>query len=114
MRARDVVVWPECFADANGHGFFADIKVCQARHQRARVQVVDPLFEQANGRHLPVHAQVKRILPCGPVGFSTSTPAAVWLVTGVMTRKYPSYSPYTRRALARLRLRTGEHVASPR
>src|SRR5205814_10550477 len=29
--------------------------MCEARHQRARVEIVDALFKQADGDHLPVH-----------------------------------------------------------
>ena len=60
VRAGDVVVVPQRLADADGDGFFADIQVREARHQRAGVQIVHLLLEQANHQHLPVH--VERLL----------------------------------------------------
>ncbi len=39
----------------HGDGFFTDVEMRETGHQGARVEVVDPFFEQANGDHLPVH-----------------------------------------------------------
>ena len=38
MRAGDVIVGAQRFAHAHGDGFFADVQVRQAGHQRARVR----------------------------------------------------------------------------
>jgi hypothetical protein len=54
VRARDVVVLPERLAHPDGNGLLADVEMRQARHQRARVQVVDALLEQANRHHLAI------------------------------------------------------------
>src|SRR5262245_9791876 len=56
MRAGDVIVRPQRFAHAHGHGLFAYIKVRQAGHQSARVEIVHLLFEQPDRHHPPVHA----------------------------------------------------------
>jgi hypothetical protein len=29
--------------------------VCQSRHQRSRIEIVHPLFKEANRKHLAVH-----------------------------------------------------------
>ena len=58
MRAGDVVVAAERLADADGDGFLADVKVRQARHHRARVQIVHLLLEGADLGHLAVHVEV--------------------------------------------------------
>ena len=57
MRARDVVVWLQRFAHADRYGFLSDIKMREARHHGTRVEIVHPLFEQADGDHLPIHVQ---------------------------------------------------------
>src|ERR1700678_2800730 len=57
MRTGDVIIGAQCFANSHGDRFLSDVKVRQARHQRARVQFIHIFFEQADGRHLPVHAQ---------------------------------------------------------
>jgi hypothetical protein len=57
VRAGDVVVAAEDFADAAGDGYLADIKMGKAGHQRTGIKIVDPLLEQADGHHLPVHVQ---------------------------------------------------------
>ena len=57
VRARDVVVRSQRLADADGDRFLADVQVREAGHQRARVEIVDPFLEQADGHHLAVHAQ---------------------------------------------------------
>ena len=42
---------------ANGDRFLAYVKVGESRHERACVEVVHPLFEQADGHHLSVEMQ---------------------------------------------------------
>src|SRR5262249_27748337 len=55
VRAGDVVLARQRFADADGHGFLADIEMSEAGHQRARIEIVDALLEQANRHHLAMH-----------------------------------------------------------
>ena len=55
MRAGDVVGALQSLAHANRDRFFADIKVGQTRHQRARIKLVNLRFKLADGNHLPVH-----------------------------------------------------------
>ena len=57
VRAGDVVVVVQRFADADGNRLFTDVEVREARHQRAGVEIVDPLLEQANRHHLPIHRE---------------------------------------------------------
>ena len=57
MRAGDVVIAAQRFAHAHGDGFFTDIQMRQARHQRPRVQLIYIFFEQTNRHHLAIHAQ---------------------------------------------------------
>ena len=59
MRAGDVIVRAQRLANAHGDGFLTDIKMSQAGHQRAGVQIVDLLFEQADHHHAPVHVQMQ-------------------------------------------------------
>src|ERR1700731_2209181 len=56
MRASDVVVRAQRFADPDGNCFFTNVQMSQARHQCARVQLVHLLLEQSNAEHPPVHA----------------------------------------------------------
>ena len=56
MGAGDVVVAAERLADADGDRFLTDIQVGEAGHQGAGIEVVHPLFEQANRQHLAIHA----------------------------------------------------------
>ena len=55
--AGDVVVGAQRLADADCDRLLADVEVRQARHEGARVQIVDPLLEEADGQHLTVHPQ---------------------------------------------------------
>ena len=57
MRAGDVVVAAQRFANADSDGFLANIEMRQAGHQGTRVEIVDLLFEQADRDHLAVGAQ---------------------------------------------------------
>src|SRR5277367_5731144 len=57
MRAGDVIIGTQCLTKSHGDRFLSDVKVRQARHQRACVQLIYIFFEQADGHHLPVHAQ---------------------------------------------------------
>src|ERR1700722_15532894 len=57
MRAGDVVVDIQRFADADGDGFFAAVEMRQAGHERAGVEFVDLLLEMADPHHLAVGAQ---------------------------------------------------------
>src|SRR5580658_6701887 len=57
MRAGHVVVRAKRFANTDGNRFFADVKMRQARHQRACVQFIYVFFKQTDGHHLTVHAQ---------------------------------------------------------
>jgi hypothetical protein len=54
VRAGDVIVRPERLAHTDRDRLFSNIEVSQSRHQRACIQIVHPLFEQANGDHLTV------------------------------------------------------------
>ena len=58
MRAGDVVILPQRFANPHRHRFFADVQVSQSWHQSARIQLVHLLFERANAHHLTVHGQI--------------------------------------------------------
>ena len=68
VRAGDVVVRAKSLADADGDRFLADIKVRETRHQGAGVEIVDPLFEQADREHLAVRAQWRAGLDAGRRG----------------------------------------------
>src|SRR5712692_7626676 len=57
MRAGDVVISAERFADPNRYPFFAHIQVCETRHQGASVELIHLLLEQANAHHTPVHPE---------------------------------------------------------
>src|SRR5450755_562628 len=57
MRAGDVVVDVQRFADADRDGFLSAIKMSKSRHQRARVEFVHLLFEVTDAHHLAVGAQ---------------------------------------------------------
>jgi len=50
-----LLVAAERLADADGHRFLTDIQVGKARHQRAGIEVVHALLEQANRYHLAIH-----------------------------------------------------------
>src|SRR5579864_4562374 len=58
MRAGDVVVFVQRFANSHGHRFFANVQMRQSRHQRARIEFVDLLFKQPDHHHPPVHPQM--------------------------------------------------------
>src|SRR5262245_5061821 len=58
MRARDEVVALQRLADSDGYALLAYIKVGEARHLGALVELVDLLFEGADLRHLAVHVEV--------------------------------------------------------
>ena len=57
VRAGDVIFLPERVANAHGDGFFADIKMRQARHNGAGIQVVDLLFKQPDRHHPAIGPQ---------------------------------------------------------
>jgi hypothetical protein len=57
MSAGNVIVGSEGRADADRDGFFTDVEVGEAGHQRSSVQIVDLLFEEADGQHPPIHAE---------------------------------------------------------
>src|SRR5580704_7125831 len=61
MGAGDVVVDVQGFADADGDGLLAAVEMCEAGHERARVEFVHLLFKQADAHHLAIGAQ--------PLGF---------------------------------------------
>src|SRR6266446_1144106 len=56
VRAGNVVVLSQRFANSHCHCFFANIKVRQARHQRARIKFVHLLFKLPDHHHPPVHS----------------------------------------------------------
>ena len=68
VRAGDVVVDPQRFANAHRDSLFAAVKMRQAGHQSAGVEFVHLLFKQANPHHLPVGTQ--------PLAFSSAGFAA--------------------------------------
>ena len=70
MRAGDVIVRAQRFANAHGDRFLADIKVGEARHQGARVEIVDLLLEQADHHHAAVHAQEQLVVDVTHVLYS--------------------------------------------
>src|SRR5262249_42170475 len=57
MCARDVIGRIERLTDANGNRFFAYIKVGEAGHQGAGIEVIDLLFEEPDHGHPPVHVK---------------------------------------------------------
>ena len=57
MRAGDVIIAPQRFADSDGDCFFADVKMRKARHHRARIQLIHLFFEEPNPLHVAIHAQ---------------------------------------------------------
>src|SRR6266852_7789713 len=65
VRAGNVVLPGQRFANAHRNRFLADVQMREARHQRARVQFIHLLFEQADAHHLPVQPQPElRLHPC--------------------------------------------------
>src|SRR5215471_1457764 len=90
VRACDVVVDAESFADANRDCFFAAIKVRQAGHEGARVEFVHLLFKQTDAHHLPIRTKpflvfgesASRFFRFGSYGTHCFLPPAV---TGVVT-----------------------------
>src|SRR5207248_1695810 len=54
VRARDVVISVESFTDAHGDCLFTDVKMREARHQRARIEIVHMLLENADHEHAPI------------------------------------------------------------
>src|SRR5713226_842938 len=55
VRARNVVVPAQRFANSHRHRFFPDVKVRQPRHQRPRIEFIHLLFELPDHHHPPVH-----------------------------------------------------------
>jgi len=53
----NVVVAPQCLADAHGNRFLPDIEMRESRHLGAEIELIDLLFKQADLQHLPVEAQ---------------------------------------------------------
>src|SRR5574337_168936 len=56
MRAGDVIVAVQRLGHAQRNRLFSDVKMCQSRHQRPRVEVVDLGFEHPDGQHLAIHS----------------------------------------------------------
>src|SRR5215470_15561130 len=56
VRAGDVVRLPQGFADPHGNRLFANVKVRQSRHQRARVQLIHLPFKLTNHHHASIYA----------------------------------------------------------
>src|SRR5262250_420254 len=59
MGAGYVVLPTQCLTDADGDRLLPHVQVGQARHQGARVQIVDLILEQTYRNHLPVHLETK-------------------------------------------------------
>src|SRR6516164_5610782 len=59
MRAGDVIIGAQRLADPHRHRLFPDVKVSQPRHKGARIEIVDPFLEQADGEHLAVKTQMR-------------------------------------------------------
>src|SRR5579864_9680244 len=57
MRTGDVVVAMQRLANSHGNRFLADVQMRQARHHRARVQLIHLLLEEADHLHAAIHAQ---------------------------------------------------------
>ena len=55
MSTRDVIVWLERFTDTNGNRFLTYIKVGEAGHERAGIEVINLLFEEPDHDHAPIH-----------------------------------------------------------
>src|ERR1700722_1513122 len=55
MRARNVIVIPQRFANSHSHSLFANVQMRESRHQRPRVKLIHLLLEQTNSQHLSVH-----------------------------------------------------------
>src|ERR1700722_4220018 len=54
MRAGDVVVAAQRFANSHSHRLLSAIEMCESRHQSARVEFVHVFFKCADAHHLPV------------------------------------------------------------
>src|SRR5713226_1629879 len=55
VRARNVIVRPQRFANSHRHCFLANVKVRQPRHQRPRIKFIHLLFKLPDHHHPPVH-----------------------------------------------------------
>src|SRR3981081_2321432 len=104
VRARNVIVPAQRFANSHGHRFFTDVKVRQPRHQRPRIQFVHLLFELPDHHHPPVHPHpvlgfhfcfVLGLIRCNGHGFTPDICAK----TSNTTAKSFSTSPMPRAAV---------------
>src|SRR5579859_2438218 len=59
VRARDIIGILQRLANPHRNRFFADVKVRQARHERACIKLIHLLFKQPNAHHLSVQPQPK-------------------------------------------------------
>src|SRR5258708_19981469 len=74
MRAGDVIVDAQGFADSNSDRLFAAVEVSESGHESARVDLVHLLFELADANHLAVGVKPLFFFSCGGLAnfFSTS------------------------------------------
>ena len=92
--AGHVIVLAQRLAHADGDRLFPDVEVGQTRHQRARVEIVDPFLEQPDGHHLAVEPQqlVRADGRCGPLALRSAhsfTPDRPWQAPGDMSAVMP-------------------------
>src|SRR5437764_1449940 len=107
MRAGDVVGLAQGFADADGDRLFPDVQVCESRHLRAAIQLVDPFLERADRDHTPVGSEppiglgsssALGLVYCGHVAIPVATPD-IWARTSKIAAKSCSASPIARAAV---------------
>src|SRR5678809_801140 len=53
----DVIGLPQCFADTHSDRFLAYVKMCEARHLGAEIELVDLFLEEPNFDHLAIEMQ---------------------------------------------------------
>src|SRR4029077_17199925 len=62
VRAGDVIIAPQRFANAYCHGLFAAVEMRQSRHERARIELIHLLFKSADSNHLTIRPQPRLFL----------------------------------------------------
>src|SRR5258708_35228935 len=78
MRAGDVIVDAQGFADSNSDRLFAAVEVSESGHESARVDLVHLLFELADANHLAVGVKPLFFFSCGGLANFFSTHLWLW------------------------------------
>src|ERR1700722_4950346 len=81
VRARDVVIFLECLANADSDRLFAAVQMGETRHQRARIELIHLLLKHADAHHLPigVHPEVLAERGYRSLGDDSHSPTPVWM-----------------------------------